>query len=389
MKKVLIVTRRMVMGGIEKALISMLEAMPIDRFEVTVLVMGNGGELVNQIPRHVKFGCLYGHENTTLGKMRNAVKRGEFLHAFKIGWYTALANNSKSVFNQEMFHSKMVPAVDTVYDLAIAYHVPASFPVVYVMNNIKAKKKAAWIHSDVSQYEEPLKRYKKFYEKYDKVYCVSKYALNEFTQMFPEQKGKATVFYNILDTKKIEMMSVNGDSYKDSFGGGVRILTIGRLTSQKGYDVIPLVLKRLISIGHNNLRWYWIGDGEGRPDFENIIKKYKLENNISLLGTQENPYPYLKDCDIYVQPSRHEGYCITLAEARALNKPIVTTDFVGAKEQIINKNNGLIVNFDENDLFSAIQKLIIDPELRIKFTNALKVQNINTSMEINKLYECL
>lgn len=388
MKKVLFVTRRMVMGGIEKALISMLEAMPVDRFDVTVLVMGNGGELVNQVPSHVKFGCLYGEENTTLGKIWNAVKREEFLHAFKIGWYSALAKNSKSIFDQEMLHSKMLPVLETEYDLAIAYHVPASFPVVYVMNNIKAKKKAAWIHSDVSQYERPLKRYKKFYEKYDRVFCVSKYALKNFVQMFPEQQGKATVFYNILDIKKMVMMSVNGESYKDSFDG-IRLLTIGRLTSEKGYDIIPLVLKRLLSQGYKNIRWYWIGDGEGRRDFENIIKKYEIEKYITLLGTRNNPYPYLKDCDIYVQPSRHEGYCITLAEARALNKPIVTTDSVGAKEQIKNSINGLIVNFDENDLFNAIQKLIKDNDLRIKFTNTLKEQNLNTSMEIDKLYECL
>jgi glycosyltransferase involved in cell wall biosynthesis len=387
MKKVLIVTRRMVMGGIEKALISMLEVMPIDRFEVTVLVMGNGGELVEQVPSHVRFGCLYGDENTTLEKIWNAVKRGEFLHAFKIGWYTALAKNSNSVFDQEMFHSKMVPAVDTVYDLAIAYHVPASFPVVYVMNNIKAKKKAAWIHSDVSKYEKPLKRYREFYERFDKIFCVSQAALYNFIHMFPDLKDKTTVFYNILDTRKIEFMAVNGESYKDSFEG-IRILTVGRLTFEKGHDIIPNVINRLISQGYN-VRWYCLGDGEDRPKLENMIREFNLESHLILLGIKDNPYPYIKDCDIYVQPSRHEGYCITLAEARALNKPIITTDFVSAKEQINNRNNGLIVNFDENELFNAIQKLIIDNDLRIKFTNALKVQNINTSMEINKLYECL
>lgn len=133
------------MGGIEKALISMLEAMPKDEYEITVLVMGTGGELIHEVPIHVKVKCLYGNENTTIEKLRNCAKRGKFISLFKIGYYSVLAKKSRNVFDQEMYHSKMVPKLNTEYDIAIAYHVPASFPVVYVIDNINAKIKVAWI----------------------------------------------------------------------------------------------------------------------------------------------------------------------------------------------------------------------------------------------------
>ena len=128
----------------------------------------------------------------------------------------------------------------TEYDLAIAYHTPASFPVVYLMNNIKAKIKAAWIHSDVSQYERELHPYKDLYQKYDKIFCVSKYAMDKFIEMFPNLKEKTSVFYNILDKNKLRFNVNKDEGFNDKFDG-TRILTVGRLTSQKGQDIIYLV----------------------------------------------------------------------------------------------------------------------------------------------------
>ncbi|WP_226620263.1 glycosyltransferase [Cytobacillus firmus] len=387
MKKVVIVTRRMILGGIEKALISMLEQMPKDKYDVTVLVMGVGGELEDEIPLHVKLKCLYGDEKSTLEKIWKKVKVGNVIDALKIGWYTFLSRKVKSVFDQEMYHLKMVPNQEVEFDLAIAYHVPASLPVVYVINNIKAKSKVAWIHSDVSHYETALSRYKDYYAKYDKIFCVSQFALNKFNEIFPNLREKTSVFYNILDKQKFESLSLKGKSFEDNFDG-IKILTIGRLTGEKGQDIIPVVLKKLISEGFN-IRWYCIGEGDCRLRLENMIEANNLGDHMLLLGNKKNPYPFIKDCDIYVQPSRHEGYCISLAEARSLNKPIVTTDFVGAREQINNCQTGIIVKFDENEIYNSVKKLIKDKAIINKFINNLKNEKINTVEEMKKLFDCV
>lgn len=382
MKKVVIVTRQLVMGGIEKALTSMLESMPKNEYDVTVLVMANGGELTNEIPDYVKLKCLYGTEQSIIQKIRNQMKRGKFINAFRIGWYANLAKNAKTVYEQEIYHSKMLPTLETEYDLAIAYHTPASFPVVYVMNNIKAKNKVAWIHSDVSQYERELKPYKDFYEKYDKIFCVSKYAMNKFIELYPNLNERTSVFYNILDKNKLNLMS-NDEGFNDQFDG-TRILTVGRLTSEKGQDIIPGILGKLLSEGFN-IRWYCIGDGESRPELESLIEKYNLEDHFILLGNKNNPYPYVKECDIYVQPSRHEGYCITLAEARAFNKPIITTDFVGAREQIIDGETGIIVEFDKRKIYDQIIYLSKNKHLMKKFEKNLDAIDVDNKTEINHL----
>ena len=374
------------MGGIEKALISMLESMSVEEYDVTLLVMGSGGELVENIPRFIKYKCLNGEEKSIVEKIWNYAKNGRLVNACRIGFFAILIKKSKSVFQQEMYYSKMLPILDTEYDLAIAYHGPASFPVVYVINNIKAKTKVAWIHSDVSHYEKALIRYQNFYEKYDKIYCVSKYAMKTFKEIYPHLKRKTSVFYNIIDQQQLENMSLKGEGYVDGFVG-IRILTVGRLAEEKGQEIIPRILSKLVAEGFN-IRWYCIGDGECRTEIEELIKEFNLEEYLILLGTKNNPYPYIDQCDIYVQPSRHESYCLTLAEARAFNKPIVTTDSLGGMEQIEDGKNGLITKFDENELFIAIKKLITNEELRNKLESTLEKETINTAAEIKKLNEC-
>lgn len=383
MKKIVFVTRRMVMGGIEKALIAKLELLPKDKFDVTLIIMGTGGELINCIPEHVKVIRLYGNENSTIEKIVNAMKKGRFIKALKIGWYTLLARTTSSVFEQEMLESKILPKIETEFDLAIAYHTPASFPVIYVIDHLHAKKKAAWIHADVSVYTEELKPYDKFYEKYDRIFCVSEYAKNEFLEMYPGLKSKTSVFYNILDKEKFKLLSRESVGFNDVYEG-IRILTVGRLTPQKGQDIIPSVLKRLLKEGFN-IRWYLIGEGESRAELERKINEHKLEDDLILLGTKNNPFPYINECDLYVQPSRFEGYCISLAEARAFNKPIIATDFVGAREQIENGKDGIIINFDEEETYQAVKALLMNNELCNKFKENLEGKNVTTTNEIDKL----
>jgi glycosyltransferase involved in cell wall biosynthesis len=379
-----IVTRRMVMGGIEKSLISLLESLSTHKFEITVLLMGDGGELRNNIPDYINVQPIFGTEKSTIEKMVNKAKQGKITDSYKVGMYTLLTKFTKKIYVKELCYSRMLGIKNTKYDLAIAYHTPASFPVVYVINNIKANKKIAWIHSDISQYNTELIPYIKYYRKYDQIFCVSKYAKDKFIDKYPDLKEKTSVFYNILDKKKINDLSIGNQGFTDEFLG-FRILTVGRLTSQKGQDIIPKILKKLL-MHKINVRWYLIGEGESRSNLEKLINEHNLEQHLILLGNINNPYSFIKQCDIYVQPSRHEGYCITLAEARALNKPIIATDFVGAREQILDGEEGFIVKFDENEIINAIQKLIENKSLREKFTNALVNKDVTTISELDKLF---
>ena len=386
-KKIAIVTRQIVTGGIEKALISMLEVMPEDDFEVTLFVMARGGEFEQFIPKWVKIKNLYGEESTIKEKVINKIKKLQFISAIKIGLYSIKALKSKPGYEQERVLAKILPKQEEEYDLAIAYHVPASFPVVYVTEHLKAKRKIAWIHSDVEVYKDYMKKYKNYYYKFNKIYCVSKFAQDKFNVQYPELAYKTDVFYNIINAKELYKMAKLNTGFDDNYDG-IRILTVGRLSEQKGYDIIPDIIYRLKE-ERINIKWYIVGEGELRYTLEEKIKDMNLNNNIILLGNKNNPYPFFKECDIYVQPSRHEGYCITLAEARMFKKPIITTNFVGAKEQIINNENGLIVEFDKNQIYEAIKKLIDNSDMREKFINKLKEESEKDKFNIEELYQVI
>ena len=163
------------------------------------------------------------------------------------------------------------------------------------------------------------------------------------------------------------------------------LISVGRLTNAKGYDMAIESCKKLVEKGYD-IRWNIIGDGEERTNLEQRIKKNNLEDRFILLGIKENPYPYVRNADIYVQTSRFEGKSIAIDEAKILNKPILITNFSTAKDQISNGEDGLIVDMNVDSIVKGLEKLINDTDLRNKLTKNLSKEQLGTENEINKLY---
>lgn len=387
MKKIVIVTGPMIMGGIERALIAMLKTIPKNQYDVTVLVTGTNGKLFHEIPDHVKVEPLFGTEKSSFEKVWKAIRKGRLIRAFKITFYTLLGRMTHSIRKQERYCALREPKRKMQYDLGIAYYGPTSLPVVFVMDWIKAKTKAVWIHVDVSKMEKRVRSFQPIYEKFDKIFCVSEDAMQKFVGIFPDFKWKTEVFYSLINKNHLIQLANRDQGFTDKFDG-FRILTVARLSAEKGQEMIPGILMRLRAEGYN-VRWYCVGDGDTRSMLEDLIKRNGLEEHFILLGTKQNPYNYINQCDIYVQPSKHEGYCLSLAEARAFHKPIVTTDFVGAREQIDHGKNGFIVDYDEKAIYMAIKTLIINTPLRQALATNLKSESLDTTNEINKLYKLL
>lgn len=387
MKKIAIVTRKMVAGGIEKSILSMIDALDKKKYQITLFVMATGGEFSEYIPSHVKVKPIYGSEKTTLEKIKNKLKQGKVITAIKVLVYTILSKKVKSVFNRELHYLKIVENQEEEFDIAIADHVPASLPVIYVSECLKAKKRVAWIHSDVSRYKEHLDKYKKYYDKYDRIFSVSKEAKDKFENIYPDLSKKLDIFYNIISKEDLIKQSKSGEGFNDNFDG-TRLLTIGRLCNEKGQDIIPQIAKKLKEKGYN-FKWYCIGDGEDKQELQQKINEFNLNTEVVLLGNKNNPYRYLKECDIYVQPSRHECYCTTVTEAKCFAKPMVITDVNGSKEQIVNGENGLIVDFDVKQIFKSIEKLLLNDNLRTSFELKLKNNNVDTKNQIYKLIDLL
>ena len=189
----------------------------------------------------------------------------------------------------------------------------------------------------------------------------------------PEYRDKTIVRYNYINRNEIYKMSEERINWEDC-NDTIRIVTVARLCKAKGYELAIQAAKNL-KVKNINFKWHFIGDGDYKHYLLQLISHNDLNSFVFVEGGQINPYKYMKNADIYVQTSLHEGWCLTLQEARILNKPIVTTNFPTAYEQIKNEETGLIVEKDPEKIADAIIRLIEDKNLGDKFINNLKEEN--------------
>lgn len=385
MKKILFFLIDMNLGGTEKSFLNLISELPTD-YEIDLLLLEKKGELLNQLPGNVNLKIIENgnqiNEFINLGCRRyafNELKRGNLISFLKnIFVFTLYKIN---ILKHPYYGiANLINDQPYSYDTAAAYAGPHDFISYYLLNSTKAKKKIQWIHFDVTRMISNPNFGKRFYPKFDEIYCVSQNAKEVFVKMFPAVAAQTIVFENIVSVSELEKQAANGESFTDDFNG-IRILTLGRLSKEKGQNMIPNVAAKLKKDGFQ-FRWYLIGDGKLREEIEQQIKNLHLENELVLLGAQLNPYPFLRDCNLFVQTSLHEGYCITLQEAKAFKKPVVTTHFLSADNLIAHEKDGLIVEISEEGIYQGVKKLLGNPELIGKFSvSNFKQQNIQGRIE--------
>lgn len=388
MKSILFMLINMNIGGTEKALINMLHELQKEKYKVTVLLLEKYGGFLDQIPDWVEVKYLSEYKN--LKKYINEppqkifkelLIKKEYINAFNLFLSYCISKLKDDISYYYKYLLKDVSDLEE-YDIAVAYAGPMDFITYFVANKIRAKKRVQWIHFDISKIGFNKRFAENMYSKFDKIFVVSEEGKNKLNLLIPSLSDKTEVFFNIISSTLIKNMAENEEGFNDNYNG-IRILTVGRLSREKGQDITISVLEKLLKQGYE-VRWYCIGEGNMRKELEDMIKNKNLQDNYILLGSKRNPYAFMKECDIYVQSSRHEGYCITLAEARCFNNPIITTNFTGANEQIRNEKTGLIVNFNQDEMYKAIKRIIKDRELRDSIGNNLGKELIDTSGEIEK-----
>lgn len=360
-KKILFMCINMNIGGTEKALLNMMSEISLKKYEITILMLEEYGGFLCNIPNGVKVRYLKDYReikpllnNPPLQVFKKLLSEGKVIQSLNVLGLNLIGKiiGERSLYYKYLLKNSI--EIET-YDIAVAYAGPMEFITYYVLKKINAKQKVQWVHFDVSKIGFNSKFSNKYYKKFNKVFVVSEEGRNRLLEKIP-QLNNVEVKYNIVPIKEIKILANEGIGFDDNFDGK-RILTVGRLTKAKGQDLTIEVMKMLKKDG-KNVRWYCIGDGAAKEEYENLVKKYNLEDDYVFLGTKVNPYTYMKECDIYVQPSRHEGFCITLAEAKCFNKDIIATDFVGAKEQLKSYEKQFIVNIDYLEIYQKILKFI-------------------------------
>lgn len=398
MRRIIFVCINMNIGGTEKALLELLGQMSLEENDITLLMLEQYGGFLDKIPSGIKVKYLKGYESikplikrAPIENIKTYIKEKKWKKAVEllVNYIVCKLSKSKIAFYHYLF--KEYKTFDEEYDLAIAYAGPMELITYLVAYYIKAKKKIQWIHFDVTKIGFNLSFAKKVYKAFDKIFVVSNEGKEKMIKALPDFKEKIEVFHNCINKSQIleqanEDVEMERDS-QDNFQG-VRLLTVGRLSKEKGQDYCIEAVAKLKQEGYK-IKWYAIGEGSEKIYYQQLAEQLNVKEECVFLGAKANPYPYMKACDIYIQPSRHEGYCITLAEAKLFAHPIVTTDFTGAAEQIENEKTGLIVKGESEALYRGIKQLLDDSYLYEQISRNLAQVQQEHKEEIHKLYEVL
>lgn len=383
-KKIAVVFNRMVVGGAEKALINFLKAIDTDKYDVTLFTFNDKGAYFEEIPSKIRvcFTECPDAKQMLLDdiihfRFRNIV-RGLLLRI-----KMRLIKNEYQKYGCMM---QLQPVYKEKFDCAISYKLnyPDTATVIWRIN---ASRKCAIMHSSVNSADNWVNGLQLMTSLLDGIFCVSEDCMKQLISCCPSCRNKTAVLHNVVNTSEIIAKGTEYTPWNDDI---CTITTVGRLSPEKGQQMIPQTVRMLLDAGYD-IRWYLVGDGPLREEIEQEIRKYDVSDRVILLGTKTNPYPYIKNCKIYVQPSFSEGYCTTTMEAKVLCKPVVTTDAPGMREQFVSGENGLIVDaMTPEALFEGIRTLLDHPELCRKFEEKLRQESFDdaaNAKELQKLYD--
>lgn len=396
-KRLFIAIHYLEIGGAEISLIGLLQAIDYSKCDVDLFVYSHRGELMQFIPKEVNLLPEIPEYAQIERPMKDALKDGYWrivLRRLIAKRRFARYKKSKHPVDNGAVFGYVLDSVTTVlpsleylgeYDLAISFLTPHNI----VADKVKAKKKAAWIHTDYSKIDVDAELELPVWSKFDHVVSISDQVTENFIGVFPSLKDKIVRIDNILSPKFVRERAehippevVRKEMPKED--GVTNLLSVGRFCYAKNYDNVPDICRRIIESGVN-VRWYLIGYGGDEPLIRSKIAEAGVENHVIILGKKSNPYPYIKACDIYVQPSRYEGNSVTVREAQILCKPVVVTDYSTARNQVKDGVDGVIVPLDNMACAEGLVKVISSAVLIKALSETLAKSDYGNVSETEKL----
>ena len=393
--RILILIHYLEIGGAEISLIGLLNAIDKTKYDVDLFVYSHQGELMQLIPDGVNLLPEVRKYSTIERPMKEVLREGyvdivaaRLLAKIRHRIYrrTHTINGEDASIFQYVANctTPLLPEIsDTEYDLAISFLAPHNI----CLDKVRAKKKVAWIHTDYSIVKINKKLELPIWSQFDYISSISSSTTLSYLSTFPELKDKIVEIENILSPNFVRQRSEICDVTNFQCNC-INLLSIGRFSHQKNFDNLPFICKHLVEMGVN-VRWYIIGFGGDEPLIRAKVAEAGMENHVIILGKRSNPYPYIKACDIYVQPSRYEGKSVTVREAQMLYKPIVVTNYPTAPSQIENGVDGVIVPMENRACAEGIKALIDNTELQNRIIEHLRTHDYGNEKEVEKIYKLI
>ena len=393
-KRLFIAIQYLEIGGAERFLIGLLNAIDYTRYEVDLFVYDHRGEFMPLIPKTVRLIPEIKEYAAINRPIKDIIKEGQIgialARIFAKIQYAIYHKINRPKEGSGIFQyvadcvTPFLPSLKKygTYDLAISFLTPHNI----VRDKVKAQQKIAWIHTDYSTISVHAEKELPVWESFDRIMAVSEGVKKTFLQTFPTLADKVEVMENILSPTFVQeqanMQEVSNEM--PTIEGELRFCSVGRYTSAKNFDNVPFICRMLVEKGLK-FKWYIIGYGGDEALIKRNIQQAGMEQVCILLGKKSNPYPYMKACDIYIQPSRFEGKAVTVREAQILNKPVVITRFATSSAQLTENVDGIIVPMDNEGAAEGIFAFVQNPTLQQQIIAYLQSHDYGNESEIKKL----
>ena len=386
MKNLLFVMTTLYNGGAERSLVNLLNEIPKGKYNIDVLLFKRRGMFLAQVPQ--EYTVL--ETPKELKRMYGSLKDAGLLLPWRLLGNVLARISTKNIcdmrgFRWKYFYGPAIKKFDKKYDVALAYI--SEEVLSYVNEKVDADKKYVWIHNDYRKIGHSKKYDYKHLKNMDGIVSISEECVDILKEEFPEFANKTYMIENITSSVTLEKQAQEfypSEYDKDIF----TILSIGRFHEQKGFD---MAIKAAHIIKQQNLKfkWFVLGGGELEAEYKALIKEQDVEDCFILLGTRENPYAYIKNCDLFVQSSRYEGKSVVMDETKILKKPIVVTNYPTVKDQVINGKEGMIVDMSPEGIASGVIEMIRNDDLRKQYVDYLSSHEYGNQSEIEKYLELI
>lgn len=368
-KRVLFLIDSLTCGGAEKSLISLLPLLDYSQVDVDLLMFKRGGVFEKYVPQQVR---VISHRLYGSGLVDQLSQR---LHQMCFSWNLRFGKKRHGAETHwQAMHQAVMP-LEGQYDVAIAYQ--QGMPTFFLATKVNAVKKVAWINADVLAAGYDMDYCKQFYDKMDAVVAVSQKLFDLLSARASWMQDKLHCVYDIINPEVVRTLAQEQVTDMNPVGDALSIVTVGRLTKPKNH-LLALDAAHILKENGLDFVWYFVGEGEMRTALEQRITDLGLAENVILLGLKENPYPYMAKADVYVQTSAFEGFGMTIAEAKMLQRPVVSTNFDVIHDQIVDHQNGLIADMTPQNVAEKILELMADEELRGSISKSLANETYST-----------
>lgn len=395
-KRIFIAIQYLEIGGAERALIGLLSSLDYTKYEVDLFVYRHSGEFMKFIPDEVNLLPEIKKYTTLSRPIKEIVKEGYI----DIAIGRVLAHLKNKIFNKrhqikdsiaiyQYVASYTTPFMPSFYkrgeyDLAISFLIPHNT----VREKVLAKQYWAWIHTDYSYVDIDVDYELPVWSAYNKIISISEDVTKGFLSKFPALSPKITIIENILSENFVKEQAEEKVDLSFLPSDSIKFCTVARFSYPKAIDRAVYICKELIDKGLN-IYWYIIGYGSDETMIREKIKETQMEKRFVLIGKKENPYPYIKATDFYIQPSRYEGKAVTVREAQILEKPVVITNYPTAKSQLNDGIDGVIVPDSIEGATDGIEAFLKDKDKQNRIIAYLKAHHYGNEFETKKIDKLL